>query len=158
MKKEEIMNKVFGLIEDVLDTLIEVGNGTTDEMLHEAADKLFMVRDLLEATEKGLVLPIKKKWYAMILSGEKEEKERMNIGKATSIFKNITSEEFSGTEKIQAIREVLNMPTHNGISKEQILFVLDWLWNQHCMIEIEIVTEEEAKKRLGWTSDDERRR
>lgn len=33
------------LIEEVLDTLIEVGNGTTDEMLHEAADKLFVVRD-----------------------------------------------------------------------------------------------------------------
>ena len=41
--------EVFGLIEDVLDTLIEVGNGTTDEMLHEAADKLFRVRDLLKA-------------------------------------------------------------------------------------------------------------
>lgn len=35
------------LIEDILDTLIEVGNGTTDKMLHEAADKLFEVRRLL---------------------------------------------------------------------------------------------------------------
>lgn len=33
------------LLEDVLDTLVEVGNGTTDEMLHEAADKLFRFRD-----------------------------------------------------------------------------------------------------------------
>ncbi len=49
MKKEEITKEVFGLIEDVLDTLIEVGNGTTDEMLHEAANKLFRVRDLLKA-------------------------------------------------------------------------------------------------------------
>ena len=46
---DTIMKEVFGLIEDVLDTLIEVGNGTTDEMLHEAANKLFRVRDLLEA-------------------------------------------------------------------------------------------------------------
>ena len=68
----------------------------------------------------------------------------MNIGKATSIFKNITSEEFTVTEKLQAIREVLNMPTHNGISKEQILLALDWLWSQHCKIEIEIVIEEEG--------------
>ena len=67
---DTIMKEVFGLIEDILDTLIEVGNGTTDEMLHEAANKLFKVRDLLEATEKGLVLPIKKKWYDMILSGD----------------------------------------------------------------------------------------
>jgi hypothetical protein len=33
------------LIEDVLDTLVEVGNGVTDEMLHEAANKLFKFRD-----------------------------------------------------------------------------------------------------------------
>ncbi len=52
MKKEEIMKEVFGLIEDALDTLIEVGNGTTDEMLHEAADELFRVRDLLEKVVK----------------------------------------------------------------------------------------------------------
>lgn len=77
----------------------------------------------------------------------------MNIGKATSIFKNITSDKFTVTEKIQAIREVLNMPTHNSISKEQILFALDWLWSQHCKIEIEIVTEEE-----GSGNDDERKR
>ena len=51
---DTIMKEVLGLIEDVLDTLIEVGNGTTDEMLHEAANKLFMVRDLLEVTENGI--------------------------------------------------------------------------------------------------------
>jgi len=33
------------IIEDVLDTLIEVGNGITDADLHEAADKLFIFRD-----------------------------------------------------------------------------------------------------------------
>lgn len=33
------------IIEDVLDTLIEVGNGVTDEELHYAADKLFKFRD-----------------------------------------------------------------------------------------------------------------
>ncbi len=79
----------------------------------------------------------------------------MNIGKATSIFKDIANEEFAVTEKLQAIRKVLNMPTHNGISKEQILNALDWLWSQHCKIKIEIVTEEE---RLGQTNDDERKR
>ena len=52
MTNEEITKEVFGLIEDVLDTLIEVGNGTTDEMLHEAADELFRVRDLLKKTVK----------------------------------------------------------------------------------------------------------
>jgi len=33
------------ILEDVLDTLVEVGNGTTDEMLHDAANKLFRFRD-----------------------------------------------------------------------------------------------------------------
>jgi hypothetical protein len=33
------------ILEDVIDTLIEVGNGVTDKMLHEAADKLLRFRD-----------------------------------------------------------------------------------------------------------------
>lgn len=33
------------IIEVVLDTLVEVGNGTTDADLHEAADYLFALRD-----------------------------------------------------------------------------------------------------------------
>lgn len=33
------------LLEDVLDTLVEVGNGATHEMLKEACDKLFRFRD-----------------------------------------------------------------------------------------------------------------
>lgn len=42
----------MNLIESVLDTLVEVGNGTTDEMLHEAAEKMFQVRDMLEGKER----------------------------------------------------------------------------------------------------------
>lgn len=38
-------NEAKLLIEDVLDTLSEVGNGVTDKMLHEACDKLFKFRD-----------------------------------------------------------------------------------------------------------------
>jgi len=33
------------IIESVLDTLIEVGNGVTDHHLHEACDQLFALRD-----------------------------------------------------------------------------------------------------------------
>lgn len=39
------MNRVMEVLEDVVDTLVEVGYGTTDEMLHEAADKLIAIRD-----------------------------------------------------------------------------------------------------------------
>ena len=47
-KKSHILHE---LIEDVLDTLIEVGNGVTDEMLHYAAEQLFDARDLLDGKE-----------------------------------------------------------------------------------------------------------
>ncbi len=40
------------LIESVLDTLIEVGNGVTDEHLKEAASQLFKARAILENEEK----------------------------------------------------------------------------------------------------------
>lgn len=41
MTKEEARE----ILEDVLDTLVEVGNGTTDDDLKEAADHLFRFRD-----------------------------------------------------------------------------------------------------------------
>jgi len=34
------------IIEGILDTLVEVGNGVTDEMLHKQCDYLFAFRDL----------------------------------------------------------------------------------------------------------------
>lgn len=48
IQKEDI-NTAFGIIEDVLDDLIEVGNGTTDKMLHADADKLFGLRYYLKS-------------------------------------------------------------------------------------------------------------
>jgi hypothetical protein len=37
--------KAANLLEEVIDTLIEVGNGITDEDLHKAADKLLKFRE-----------------------------------------------------------------------------------------------------------------
>lgn len=50
LENDEEFKEIFELIEDILDTLIEVGNGVTDEDLHESADKLFKVRDILNTT------------------------------------------------------------------------------------------------------------
>lgn len=50
MSKEK-WNLLGGLIEDVLDTFIEVGNGVTDEMFDHALDQLFDARDLLYGRE-----------------------------------------------------------------------------------------------------------
>lgn len=52
MRNAQNNTHVMGLIESVLDTLVEVGNGTTNEMLHEAADKMFQVRDVLEGKKR----------------------------------------------------------------------------------------------------------
>ena len=46
IQKDDI-NTAFGIIEDVLNDLIEVGNGTTNKMLHADADKLFGLRYFL---------------------------------------------------------------------------------------------------------------
>ena len=40
------------LIEEVIDTLFEVGNGVTNEDLAECLEKMFRIRDLLEKEKK----------------------------------------------------------------------------------------------------------
>lgn len=53
----------------------------------------------------------------------------MNLGKANAIFKNIESDGYADEEKLIAIEMVLDMPTHNGITKDTILNVFRWFWN-----------------------------
>ena len=45
----------------------------------------------------------------------------MNIGKACAIFEQIESDKYSNTEKLIATDIVLNMKTHNGVTKDEIL-------------------------------------
>lgn len=59
----------------------------------------------------------------------------MNIGKAVAIFENIDSPEFSDEEKAEAIWLVLNMPTHNSITKDNILKAFKWLFLQFYDVE-----------------------
>ena len=48
----------------------------------------------------------------------------MNIGKATTIFKDIHNEETEVEDKITAIQEVIDMPTYNAIiTKKSMLEV-----------------------------------
>jgi len=51
----------------------------------------------------------------------------MNNGKACAIFSHIESDLYSDYEKAEAIHTVLNMETHNGITKISLLGVLRWL-------------------------------
>lgn len=53
----------------------------------------------------------------------------MNIGKACSIFGQIESDEYTEQEKLQAIKEVIAMPTHNGITKTEIIGAFKWFFD-----------------------------
>lgn len=70
----------------------------------------------------------------------------MSTGKAIAIVKNIQSTDFTDKEKALAIYVVMNMPTHMSITKEELINVIEWLWN--CSFELEnedaeLVGEEE---------------
>lgn len=55
----------------------------------------------------------------------------MRFGEAYKILENIDSERYTAEEKGVAIRIILDMETHNGVSKTVLLRVLNWLWNEH---------------------------
>ena len=61
---------------------------------------------------------------------------KMNIGKACAIFKQINSENYTYEEKVEAIYHVLDMPTHNGITKDEILAAFKWLFDQNCEVSV----------------------
>lgn len=52
----------------------------------------------------------------------------MKLGEAVAIFQNIHNSDREVWEKKIAIRIVLEMETHNGITKQEILNALDWLY------------------------------
>lgn len=56
----------------------------------------------------------------------------MNLGTAVAIFQNIYLSEATKEEKISAIKTVVEMETHNGITKQEILNALEWICNIVC--------------------------
>lgn len=70
------------------------------------------------------------------------QKYGINIGKACAVFQQIKSDKYSEDEKLRAIWAVLDMPTHNGITKDTILEAFRWLFDYA----IEIDPESETKK------------
>ena len=55
----------------------------------------------------------------------------MTFGEAYKILESIDSEKYTVEEKGVAIRIILDMATHNGVSKAVLLKALNWLWNEH---------------------------
>ena len=55
--------------------------------------------------------------------------ERMR-GRGMLVWQNIDSTFFTDEEKGEAIRHVLDLATHNGIKKADILKACEYLWNK----------------------------
>lgn len=51
----------------------------------------------------------------------------MDLGKSIAIFEQIENDKYDLQEKGQAIYDVLNMETHNSITKAMMLKVIKWL-------------------------------
>jgi len=53
----------------------------------------------------------------------------MNNGEACAIFHDIKRDDKTIEEKAWAIHQVCTMPTHNSITKKQMIDVIIWLWH-----------------------------
>ena len=53
----------------------------------------------------------------------------MTLGRALAIFEFIDESEVSIDDKALAIYKVLNMETHNSVTKQSMLKVIAWLWD-----------------------------
>lgn len=51
-------------------------------------------------------------------------------GRVLLVLRNINSPFFTDEEKGECLRHVLDLATHNGISKGLILQWCDWLWHK----------------------------
>lgn len=65
----------------------------------------------------------------MTEQARRKENWGMNNGKATAIFNDIYRPGLTDNERGEAIKDVLDMETHNGITKESMLDVIKYLWH-----------------------------
>lgn len=56
---------------------------------------------------------------------------KMTKAKTKEILNNIFSDEIDPEDKLLAIEEVVEMETHNSITKRQMVDALDWLINEY---------------------------
>lgn len=55
---------------------------------------------------------------------------RMSMGDAYSIFQKINDDSITDAEKALAVKKIMEMETHMGVTKAMMLEVIRWLWNQ----------------------------
>ncbi len=54
----------------------------------------------------------------------------MDKGTAIKIFNNIFDDTYTIEEKGLAIRKIIDMETHNSVSKSKMLVAMNWMWEQ----------------------------
>ena len=69
------------------------------------------------------------------------------IGKSCAIFKDILGMHME-EEKALAIHDVMEMPTHNGFTKEEMMNVIKWLWHQKYRLDDEPMTNADRIRNL----------
>lgn len=69
-------------------------------------------------------------WVKDKHTGDIHQGGKMTVAKALSIFMDINNEKYTEREKARAIRRVLKMPTHNSITKDSMLKVIEWQWHK----------------------------
>ena len=61
----------------------------------------------------------------------------MKIGLAFAIFSDIHRDDVSVEEKLEAIKTINGLETHNGVAKRYFIEVIDWLLERERSNEIE---------------------
>ena len=69
------------------------------------------------------------------------------IGESCAIFKDIMGM-YTTEEKALAIHDVMEMPTHNGFTKAEMLKVIKWLWHEKFRLDDKPMTNAERIRNM----------
>lgn len=124
-----------------LETKVRTGKKENGELRMQ--DMVVAVADRLEELNKPWFVVEKER--SLGIKGE----IRMNPAKATAIFKHINADLSTDMEKMAAIYQVLNLPTHNGISKDSIIEAFKWMFSIEYTFKIEKSSLEKNERQEG---------
>lgn len=111
-----------------LETKVRTGKKKNGELRMQ--DMVVAVADRLEElNEPWFIVETER---SLVTKGE----VRMNARKATAIFKQTNENMYTDMTKLAAIYQVLNLPTHNGISKDSIIAAFKWMFDFGYELEI----------------------
>ena len=63
------------------------------------------------------------------------EVRMLSKGEAYMIFNDIENSKYTNEEKVIAVYIIMNMETHNSVTKADMLNVIRWMWNSHYEVE-----------------------